>query len=99
MMLGAIGLNLTLGCHFSSIKVNRHVFSDNVELMFANFVGINFVEPGRSLTRVTLQPLVLMPVQDLVAQRILDDLFMSFECSYYFLLRFLSRIELSFCRA
>jgi hypothetical protein len=59
---------------------NRRVFSDDIELIFANFIRIDFLEPGRSLTRVILQPLILMLVQDLVAQRIFDDSFLNFKC-------------------
>jgi hypothetical protein len=37
-----------------------------------------------------------MPIQDLVVQRILDDSLLNLKCSHHFLLRFLSRVGLSF---
>jgi hypothetical protein len=40
-----------------------------------------------------------MLVQDLVAQRMLDDSLLNFKCPDHFLSRFLSRVGLSFRRA
>jgi hypothetical protein len=51
------------GDHFCE---KRRVFSDDIEAIFADFIRINFVELGRPLTRVTLQPLILIPFQDLL---------------------------------
>jgi hypothetical protein len=82
--------------HFAE---NARVFPDDVEQTMANFVRINFVEPGRSLTRATLRPLMLLLVQDLVARSVLPEICLNFQCSYHFLSRFLRRVGLSFRRA
>jgi hypothetical protein len=67
--------------------------------MSANFIRKDFVDPGRSLARVILSLLILMLIQDLVAQKILDDSFLNFKCSYHFLSRCLSRVGLGFHQA
>jgi hypothetical protein len=82
--------------HFSN---NHHTFPDDVEAIFADLIQIKFLEKGRSLTRTTLQPLILMLVHDLVAERVLDDSFLNFKCSRHCLSRFRSMIELDFKRA
>jgi hypothetical protein len=38
-----------------------------------SFIRINFIDEGRPLTRTTLQPLIRMLVQDLIAQNVLDE--------------------------
>jgi hypothetical protein len=78
---------------------NRRFFSDDTEKIFADFIRINFVELGRPLTRATLQSLILILVQDLVAQGILNDAFLHFKCSGHFLSRFLDRTRFTFPRA
>jgi hypothetical protein len=50
--------------HFSE---NRRTFPDDVEAMVPDFIGTNFLGQGRSLTRITVQPLILMLVHDLVS--------------------------------
>jgi hypothetical protein len=65
----------------------------------ATFIRVNYVDPGRSLIRTTLQPLILMLVQDLVSEGILDQEALNFQCSYHFLESFLERVDLSFRRA
>jgi hypothetical protein len=82
--------------HFSE---NRRIFPEEVEDLMAQFIRTNFVEAGRSLTRTTLQPLVLMLAHDLVAEGVLDDSALNFKCSRHFLSRFLTRVGLSFRRA
>jgi hypothetical protein len=82
--------------HFAE---NRRIFSDEVEELIADFIRINFVQLGRSLTRATLQPLILVLVQDLIAESVLDQSFLNFKCSRHFLSRFLPRVGLSFRRA
>jgi hypothetical protein len=82
--------------HFTE---NSRVFPDDIEETIANFIRINFVQPGRSLTRATLRPLILLLIQDLVAQTILPSSCLNFTCSYHFLSRFLRRVGLSFRKA
>jgi hypothetical protein len=82
--------------HFSE---NARVFPDEIEEHMANFILVNYVDPGRSLTRTTLQPLILMLVQDLVSEGILDHEALNFQCSSRFLESFLQRMGLSFRRA
>jgi hypothetical protein len=80
---------------------NRRVFCfpDEIEDMMADFLRINFVQLGRSLTHGILQPLVLALVQDLVGEQSLDDSFLNFKSSRHFLTRFSKRVGLSFRRA
>jgi hypothetical protein len=82
--------------HFSE---NARVFPDEIEEHMANFILVNYVDPGRSLTRTTLQPLILMLVQDMVSEGILDQEALNFQWSYHFLVFFLQRMGLSFRRA
>jgi hypothetical protein len=82
--------------HFSE---NALVFPDEIEEHMANFILANSMDPGRSLTRTTLQPLILMLVQGLVSDGIFDQEVLNFQCSYHFLESFLQRIGLSFRRA
>jgi hypothetical protein len=82
--------------HFAE---NRRVFPDEIEDMIANFIRMNFVQLGRSLTRATLQPLVLALVEDLVVEQVLDNSFLNFKSSRHFLARFSRRVGLSFRRA
>jgi hypothetical protein len=82
--------------HFAE---NRRVFPDEIEEMIASCIRINFVEAGRSLTRTTLQPLILALVHDLIAEGVLDDSFLNCKSSRHFLLRFLPRVGLSFRKA
>jgi hypothetical protein len=70
---------------------NRRVLSDDIEVTFTDFLRINFVELCRPLTRAILQPLILMFIQDPVAQGILNDAFLNFKCSGPFLSRFSGR--------
>jgi hypothetical protein len=70
--------------------------SDDIEAIFADFIRLNFVEMRRLPTRATLQPLILILVQDLVAQSILNDAFLNFKCSGHFQSPFLDRTRLSF---
>jgi hypothetical protein len=79
--------------HFSE---NARVLPDEIEEHLSNFILVNYVDPGRSLTRTTLQPLMLMLVQALVSEGILDQEALNFQCSYHFLESFLQRIGLSF---
>jgi transposase len=78
---------------------NARELPDEVEEIIASFLRINFISEGRPLTRTTLQPLVLMLVQDLVVQNVLDERHLAFKCSSHFLSRFLKRVGLSFRRA
>jgi hypothetical protein len=78
---------------------NRRVFSYYIEAIFAYFIHINFAELGRPPTRATLQPLILILVQDLMVQGILNDAFLNLICPGYFLSWFLDRIGLNFRRA
>jgi hypothetical protein len=82
--------------HFAE---NRRVFSDDVEEIIANFIRSNFVEPGRSLTRTTLHPLILALVHDLIPEHVLDDSFLNFKSFGHFLSRFMPRAGLSFRKA
>jgi hypothetical protein len=55
---------------FSLVEKARRVstfWTAYIELMFAIFIRINFVEPGRSVTRVTLQSFILILVRDFMA--------------------------------
>jgi hypothetical protein len=78
--------------HFAE---NRRVFSDENEEIIANLIRINFVEPGRSLTRTTLRALILGLVHEHIAEHVLDDSFRNFKSSRYFLSRFMVRGGLS----
>jgi hypothetical protein len=55
-----------------------------------------FCGAGPIADSVTLQPVILTLVQNLVAQRILDDSFLNFKYLSHFLSRFLSRVARSF---
>jgi hypothetical protein len=82
--------------HFS--LAHRAIPAD-AEDTIANFIRINFVSVGRSLTRSTLRPLILMLVQDFIAQETFDRQALNFKCSPHFMLTFLRGVGLSFRRA
>jgi transposase len=82
--------------HFSS---NPRLFPPDVETMLADFIRYHFVSEGRALTRPTLQPLLLLLVQDLVVEGVLEPRALDFKSSYHFMSNFLRRVGLSFRRA
>jgi hypothetical protein len=82
--------------HFSE---NARVFPHEIEEHMANFMRVNYADDGRSLTRTTLQPLILILVQDLLSQGILGQDALNLQCSYHFIESFLQRLGLSFRRA
>jgi hypothetical protein len=65
----------------------------------ANFIQVNYVHLSRSLTRKTLEPLILLLAQDLVSQGILGQEALNCQCSYHFRESFLQRFDLSFRRS
>jgi hypothetical protein len=59
---------------------NRGFCPDDIEDIRATLIRVDFVEQGRSLTRVTLQPLILALVHDLIAERVVDCSFLDLKC-------------------
>jgi hypothetical protein len=71
----------------------------DVEETIADFVRVNFVSLGRSLTRLVLKTLILMLVQGLIAQEILDESILNFKCFAHFMSNFIRRMGLGFRKA
>jgi hypothetical protein len=82
--------------HFS---LAPRAFPPDVEAIIADFLGVNFISLGRSLTRSVLRPVIPMLVHDLVAQQVLETILLNFKCSSHYLSNFLRRVGLSFMRA
>lgn len=72
---------------------------DDIEDILAPFIRVHFVEQGRSLARAHLQPLIRVPVHDLIAEGAQDRSFPNFKSFRRFLTRFPSRAGVSFRRA
>jgi hypothetical protein len=79
--------------HFSE---NAREFPGDVEQLIASFIRINFVPEDTRVTRTTLQLLILMLLQDMIAQNVFDERHLAFKCSSHFLSRFLKRVGFSF---
>jgi hypothetical protein len=82
--------------HFST---NRRILPDEIEELIARFVRINFAWVGRLFDRPVLRPLLLILVQDFVAEGVLPPSALNFKCSYHFMSRFLNRAGLSSWKA
>lgn len=78
---------------------NTRELPDDVEQLIGSLIRINLIQEDRPLMRTTLQPLILMLVQGLIAEKVLDESHLAFKCSSHFLSRFMRRLGLSFRRA
>jgi hypothetical protein len=68
--------------HFAE---NPRIFPTGIETMLADFIQLHFVSEGRALIRPTLRPLLLLLVQDLVAEGVLEPQALDFRASYHFM--------------
>jgi hypothetical protein len=80
-------------------SLNARAFLPHVETTLTHFIHSPFVSQGRALTRPTLRLLLLLPVQDLVAEGVLESQGLDFKRPYHFVSNFLKRVDLGFRRA
>jgi hypothetical protein len=80
-------------------SLNARTFPPEVEATLADFIHLHFASQERALTQPTLRPLLLLIVQDLLAEGVLEAQVLNVKGLRHFMSNFLKRVGLIFRRA